>query len=237
LFSQLPENWTKCSIDQISFMIGSGSTPKGGKKNYQESGIRFIRSQNVLDQKLNFTEIAYINETIHKNMYRTHVYFGDVLLNITGASIGRVASYTDDKPANVNQHVCIIRLVRLIPEWITLFLASEFGQDQIMSKQSGMTREGLNYEQLRQITLPLPPIEEQKEILKIYNRCLSTIECVEKVVIKEIENTELLKQSILKSAFEGNLISTNNGEEDENLSKHLDVKKSYDHQTKLDNWT
>ena len=98
-------------LGEFTNHVSSGATPKGGQKVYITQGIPFIRSQNVMMNKIVYDDISYIPIEIHESMNRSKVLKNDVLLNITGASIGRVAVYEgEDNMANVNQHVCIIRL-------------------------------------------------------------------------------------------------------------------------------
>ena len=98
-------------LGDICQKIGSGSTPKGGREVYLDSGIPIIRSQNVLNGILDMKDVAYISKEQHQKMKGTWVHPNDILLNITGASIGRSCVVPEDiQTANVNQHVCIIRL-------------------------------------------------------------------------------------------------------------------------------
>ena len=94
--------------DKLSF-VSSGATPKGGKETYLSEGVLFIRSQNILCGSHDFSDAAFISEETHNEMSRSQVKYGDVFLNITGASIGRSAWMDLDIPANVNQHVAILR--------------------------------------------------------------------------------------------------------------------------------
>ena len=99
-------------------------------------------------------------------MSRSQVKYGDVFLNITGASIGRSAWMDLDIPANVNQHVAILRVgSELDRVYLSLFLNSDMGQNQILALQSGGTREALNYSQIRQLHIPLPSLETQQAIV------------------------------------------------------------------------
>lgn len=83
--------------------IGSGSTPRGGHKSYVSNGIPLIRSQNVLMRSFTTAGLARITHETHAEMAGTKVQPGDVFLNITGASIGRVCVVPDEIcPANVN---------------------------------------------------------------------------------------------------------------------------------------
>ncbi|MDD2415052.1 MAG: restriction endonuclease subunit S, partial [Eubacteriaceae bacterium] len=115
---------------------------------------------------VNFTDAVYIDEGTDEEMRNSRVLKQDVLLNITGASIGRSAVYSSVGKANVNQHVCIIRSLsnKTIPEFIHYCLSSEIGQKQIDSYQAGGAREGLNFQQISKISFLFPDSNEQKEI-------------------------------------------------------------------------
>ena len=99
-------------------------------------------------------------------MKNSRVNFGDVLLNITGASIGRSAVFKDNFSANVNQHVCIIRptLSQLDSDFLNQYLTSSNGQQTIYESQAGGGREGLNFQSISEFKIPLPNISEQQQI-------------------------------------------------------------------------
>jgi type I restriction enzyme, S subunit len=86
---ELPKGWEWVRLGDITSKIGSGSTPRGGKSVYQTQGIKFIRSQNVWDNGLWLDDIVCISDSTHERMSNTAVLPNDLLLNITGASIGR----------------------------------------------------------------------------------------------------------------------------------------------------
>jgi type I restriction enzyme S subunit len=69
----IPKGWLWVRLGELTCKIGSGSTPHGGKEVYQNSGIPFIRSQNVWDNGLNLDEVAYITEITHDKMSGTKV--------------------------------------------------------------------------------------------------------------------------------------------------------------------
>ena len=111
-------------------------------------------------------DVAFIDEETHASFDGTEILEDDVLLNITGASIGRSA-IADARivGGNVNQHVCIVRAKRgeLKPILLNQFLISERGQAQIDSFQAGGNRQGLNFGQIRTFEIPLPPTKEEQE--------------------------------------------------------------------------
>lgn len=154
----IPEDWEVLSVGECSVKVGSGKTPTGGESVYVDSGHPFIRSQNVGWGNLVLSDVAFITDEIHNSFLGTELKEHDVLLNITGASIGRCA-LADQRivGGNVNQHVCIIRTdsKKLISKLLVELINSEFGQNQIDSYQAGGNREGLNFTQVRQLKFAL----------------------------------------------------------------------------------
>lgn len=168
--------WEELELGPLTTKVGSGITPTGGDKNYKTKGRPFVRSQNVGWGELILNDVAFIDEETHQSFDSTEIKVSDVLLNITGASIGRSA-VADSRVAggNVNQHVCIIRARQdgLNPALLNHFLISERGQKQIDSFQAGGNRQGLNFAQIRSFNIPLPPTEnEQRRIAD----CLASLD-------------------------------------------------------------
>ena len=174
---ELPEGWCWCRLQSLSIKIGAGSTPTGGSAVYTTSGIKFIRSQNVYNDGLILTDVAYISEEINQKKSGSIVKAKDILLNITGGSIGRCALVPDEFDiANVNQHVMIIRLMNLeLRKYIHSVIISSYIQAQILSKQVGSGRGGLSAETLSTFLIPLPPMDEQVSIIGKLNNCISQV--------------------------------------------------------------
>ncbi len=162
----VPEHWGIVKTKKIATRISSGKTPSGGAEVYVDDGVIFIRSQNVHDDGLRLDDVVKIPYAIDEAMANTRVKAGDILLNITGASIGRSCVVPSDfSNGNVNQHVCVIRLreSELIP-YVELFFKSINIKNQIDLAQNGAAREGLNFEQIGGLLLCMPPLLEQIEI-------------------------------------------------------------------------
>lgn len=167
----IPHDWEVVSLGEYTRKIGSGKTPRGGEAVYTLSGIPFVRSQNVGYGRMHLKGLSYISTALHNEQKSSEIGANDVLLNITGASIGRCS--VADKyvvGGNVNQHVCIIRVdpSSFTSSFLCNFLLSNNGQEQIQLLQSGGSREGINFGQLGNIKVPLPPtIEEQRRIAEV----------------------------------------------------------------------
>ena len=200
---RIPAGWKASRIGEHVTKVGSGVTPKGGSASYLDEGIPLIRSQNVLFGRLDLSDVAYISDEQHDKMKGSKLNPNDVLLNITGASIGRCCILPETiTEANVNQHVCIIRTTEILTsEYTAYFLNSEFGQSQIWSLQAGGNREGLNFQQIRSFKIPVPPVEEQKEIAKI----LSTADKKLEHLTTQKTQTEQLKKGMMQKLLTGQI--------------------------------
>jgi type I restriction enzyme S subunit len=175
-------------LGEVADKINSGKTPLGGEAVYTKNGILFIRSQNVNNDRLELDNSVFIPESVNNQMKNSIVKPNDILLNITGASLGRSCVISDDfNIGNVNQHVCIIRLNQYSnPRFIQPILSSNRGQIIIKSLQTGSGREGLNFESIKNIKLSIPILEEQQKIasfLSIVNDRIIT----QNKIIKELE--------------------------------------------------
>ena len=85
---EVPDSWEWTTIGNLCSKIGSGSTPKGS--NYSSEGVLFFRSQNVHNDGILLDDIKYISDEVHQSMIGTEVLPNDLLLNITGGSLGAV---------------------------------------------------------------------------------------------------------------------------------------------------
>ena len=221
---EIPDEWRWVTFNEVCTFIGSGVTPKGGQAVYTDSGIPFIRSQNVLNGKLDLSDVAYISDEINEKMKRTQIIGGETLLNITGASIGRSCYVPQEQSVgNVNQHVCILRFKNYINGYIPqLWLNSPKMQEFINFNQVGQTRQALNFKQIRGIYFPLPPLQEQLEMVRIIKYEINKLDVVCNSLANLAVRIDTMKKSILAKAFRGEL-GTNNPNEDSaiNLLKEV----------------
>ena len=207
---EIPDNWVWTTIEDICSKIGSGSTPKGS--NYSANGIPFFRSQNVYNDRLVYDDIRYISEEVHQKMKGTEVLANDLLLNITGGSLGRCAVVPADfNCGNVSQHVCIMRSVLVEPEYFhALVLSSYFAKSM---KITGSGREGLPKYNLEQMFFPLPPLTEQQRIVTEIEHWFALLDQIgqEKSDLQTI--IKQTKSKILDHAIHGKLVPQDQNDE------------------------
>ncbi|MGP8214240.1 MAG: restriction endonuclease subunit S [Bacteroidia bacterium] len=191
--------WEERKLGDAALKINSGKTPLGGEAIYLSEGVLFIRSQNINNNRLELENPVFISEEINSGMKNSIVQPNDILLNITGASLGRSCVVPDNFiVGNVNQHVCIIRLSKdNNPRFVQPILASHKGQNLFISLQTGSGREGLNFESIKKMHFFFPSLKEQNRIASF----LSIIDERIRTQSKIIEDLESLQKELSKRLF------------------------------------
>ncbi|WIF95097.1 restriction endonuclease subunit S [Caminicella sporogenes] len=210
---ELPEGWVWAKLGQLSFYITSGS--RNWAKYYSTSGALFIRTQNINTNRLVLDNVVYVKLPENVEGKRSLVEQYDILTTITGANVGKCALVNEAIPeAYVSQSVALIKLVdKSIAKYIYLsMLSPEAGGGELTSLAYGIGRPVLSLENIRNIHIPLAPIEEQNEIVNIVEDLLNKEE--ETLNMIELDETiQMLEKSILAKAFRGEL-GTNNSDEE-----------------------
>ena len=158
--------WARITLASLCTKLGSGATPRGGKAAYKTSGIPLIRSMNVHNGYFESKDLAYIDEIQAKKLDNVTLHKGDVLLNITGASVARSCLLPDYLAGGrVNQHVSIVRCDpnRMLPRVLNSIFTSDSYQRFLLehSRMAGATREAITKDDLETMTVPLPPLRLQ----------------------------------------------------------------------------
>lgn len=154
------------SLSSITSKIGSGSTPRGGNSVYSDSGISFIRSQNVLDMDFSTENLAFINDSQAEKLNNVIVEKNDILLNITGDSIARCTVVPEEiLPARVNQHVSIIRCKNTEESKYVMYYLQYMKKYLLQISKVGGTRNALTKEAIGK--LPIKISDDCNKISKI----------------------------------------------------------------------
>ena len=219
---EVPDSWEWTTIGNLCSKIGSGSTPKGS--NYSSEGVLFFRSQNVHNDGILLDDIKYISDEVHQSMIGTEVLPNDLLLNITGGSLGRCAIVPNEiDKGNVSQHVCILRPIIISSNYFHALILSTFFSKSM--KITGSGREGLPKYNLEQMMFPLPPLAEQHRIVTEIECWFFLIDIIESS--KEDLQTAIkqAKNKILDLAIHGKLVPQDpNDEPASELLKRINPK-------------
>jgi type I restriction enzyme S subunit len=214
---RIPKEWECLTIKEIAERLRSGVTPKGGSDVYEKEGVLLIRSQNVYSYGFKLEDVAYINEEINNRMLGSQLKEFDVLLNITGASIGRATYVPEGFPrANVNQHVCAIRLKKADVNnaiFLSSYLNSINGQNQIYQNIAGSNREGINYTQIKEINVPF--FNNDFELEKFSEMVTKSNERINSE-IKTLSKLQSLKTGLMQDLLSGKVRVNNLMKEKQN---------------------
>ena len=206
---EIPEGWVWANLDQLTVRVTKGSSPGWQGFEYQDTGVLFVRSQNVGWGDLRLKDRVYLDPGFNEIERKAIVQSGDVLLNIVGASIGR-ACKADERldGANTNQAVAGIRPVSAeLSNYLVSWLVSPAGQHAVFKNVVETARANLSLEQVRAIAVPLPPSAE----IAAVEMAFGMVETENADILAAVnENRALaddLRQSILAAAFRGELVA------------------------------
>ncbi len=196
----LPDGWEWHKLKELTKKIGSGATPKGGDKAYKQSGISLIRSLNVHDCFFKEDKLAFIDNEQASALKNVIVESGDVLLNITGASIARCCVVPDEfLPARVNQHVTIIRPAEKVDSKFLNYLIvnPKFKSQLLWQGAGGATRQALTKAMVEELDIPLPSLPEQKRIVEKLDALLTRID----TAIEHLQESGTLADALSKNGL------------------------------------
>ena len=200
------KKWTIKRLVELSILITNGTTPSGGSENYIDSGVVFLRSQNVWKNRIDLEDTVYISSSLHKIMNKSRVIYNDILITKTGrintenSSLGRAAIYKEkNKEANINGHVYLIRLKDTVnPEYILSILTGEAYREYIRRVcVGGIDKRQINLNHVEDFPIIVPPLDLQNRFAEY----VSSIDKSKLAVKKSLEELEILKKSLMQKYF------------------------------------
>ena len=165
-------NFKTSSLASLSSLITKGTTPTTLGYAHSDSGIPFLRVQNIFSGQVNFKEdTLFIDSNTHTALKRSQIQGGDVLVTIAG-TIGRTGVVPHDAPEmNCNQAVAIVRPTPEIERsYLRHWLDSQEARSQMLGSTVTGTISNLSLSQLGELRVPLPPLEEQRRIAAILDQ-------------------------------------------------------------------
>lgn len=194
-------------LQQCTEFVTSGS--RGWAKYYSEGGAFYIRVGNVGrgDISLLRDDVQHVSPPAGAEGQRTLVQPGDIVVTIT-ADLGRVGIVPEDLgEAYVNQHVALVRLKNIRnAAFVSWYLTSEYGQEQLLEKNRGATKAGLGLDDIRAVRVPLPPSHVQEETILRIEHAFAWIDRLAAEATSARKLIDHLDQAILAKAFRGELV-------------------------------
>lgn len=205
--------WKDFELKELTTKIGSGATPRGGQEAYKAEGISLIRSQNILDFSFSYSGLAFIDDEQAHDLRNVIIEKDDVLINITGDSVARVAKVPDNVlPARVNQHVAILRAdkEKLDSDYLLYYLLNPvFKRHLLRIASDGATRNALTKADLEELIIVAPEdVNMQREIanlLSVYDQKIALLR-------QQNQDLEELAQTLFKRWFVEFEFPNENGE-------------------------
>jgi len=208
-FSALAEKYATRSLGSFEPHVTSG--PRGWGSRYAETGVRFYRAQDIgPDGRIKMEPKIFVRPPgpNENDPRRAFLENGDLVLVITGATVGRCAVFSSNhEPGYINQHVALCRLPReeIDPYYVLWGLRSPMGQEQLLGQRYGQGKPGLNLTNVRRLEVPFPPVKEQRRIVIYLDDLQARVSAVQALQAATAAELEALLPSVLDKAFKGEL--------------------------------
>ena len=212
---EVPEGWVWCRLEDIAY-VAAGSTPS--KESFVENGVPYIKMYNLRNQKIDFEfHPQYITEEVHNNkLGRSRTQPGDLLMNIVGPPLGKLAIIPESLPeANFNQAAVLIRPFKFKPA-ITQYLfyyLSELSEINSISTKGSAGQVNISLTQSQQMRIALPPLAELERITQKIESLFSKIGVLETSIDNIYDHISKIKSGILEKALSGKLVSQDKTDE------------------------
>jgi type I restriction enzyme, S subunit len=202
---ELPEGWKLVKLSEVAKKITDG---EHFRPQTQETGIPFLSAKDVRDNGVSFEESLFISEdTAKKALLRCNPKRGDILIVSRGATVGRMCIVKTDRVFCLLGSVILVKpKSELSNEFLTYILKSPQINRKLISISGATAQQAIYLRDINQVELPLPPLEEQQQIVQEIENRLSVCDKIEETITDSLKQAEALRQSILKKAFEGKII-------------------------------
>ena len=197
------EKYPKTILGTIASLVTKGASPSWQGVSYinDETQTLFITSENVLNNSIDLTKLKYVENKINEIQPRSILQKGDILINIVGASIGRVAEFNLENKTNINQAVCLLRIPNentLNKKYLLYYMNSEDAMKYYLENQVSVARANLSLKNISDMDIPTPPIELQNQFADFVKH----IDKLKFTIKQSIEKLNLCYQSLMKEYFE-----------------------------------
>jgi len=198
---EIPDNWVWCRLGEITY-ITSGSTPS--QTAFVESGIPYLKMYNLRNQKIDFFhKPQYIKEEVHNGqLKRCRAYSGDIVMNIVGPPLGKIAIIPEDLPeCNFNQAAVLIRPLKKEMNHFIFWYLNELSEIRAIETKGVAGQDNISVTQAHNMRVPLPPIAEQKRIVQKLDELMQYCNELEASIKQSQSQNEKLLQQVLREAL------------------------------------
>ena len=205
---EVPNSWVWCRLEDIAY-VASGSTPD--KTCFVENGVPYIKMYNLRNQKIDFAyHPQYITEEVHNGkLQRSRTEVGDLIMNIVGPPLGKLAIIPTTLPqANFNQAAILIRPYKfkeVLVSYLKVYL-EEMSEINSIATRGSAGQVNISLTQSQNMRIPIPPLNEVRRIIEEVSKYDILIDSL-KQNITDIQNLiAYTKSKILDLAIHGKLV-------------------------------
>jgi len=213
---RLTEDWRKNKLqewkferaDAICAKVQSGGTPKAG---FSPQGTPFLKVYNIVNQRIDFDyKPQFIAQEVHEGELKKSITLpDDVLMNIVGPPLGKVAIVSSTSPSwNINQAITLFRpSKRILSKWIYIVLCEGTPIRSVLKSTKGSVGQvNISLSQCRAFSIPVPSIEEQSEIVRRVEKLFAFADRLEERLTQAQAAVQKLTPALLAKAFRGELV-------------------------------
>jgi len=208
---KLPEGWKWVRLNTVCNKIQDGShfSPKIQYDEPGENRFPYITAKNIRNNYMDFSKLTYVDREFHESIYeRCNPEYGDVLLTKDGVNTGEVTLNSLKEAFSLLSSVCIFKTKRneLDSGFLKYFIQSPLGSRAVSDSMTGTAIKRIILRKIKEAEIIQPPLPEQHAIVAEIESRLSVCDKIEESIEHSLKQSEALRQSILKKAFEGKLV-------------------------------
>ena len=198
----LPNGWEWKKLDDITELITKGTTPTTNGYKFQNSGINFLKIENIVNGEIDLSTIEmFISEEAHQSQKRSQLQENDVLFSIAG-TIGDTAIVKKEHlPMNINQAIALIRPKNILNTFFLKYSLLSIISQNTKDKQRGGAIKNISLGDIKDLNYPLPPLEEQKRIVAKLDILFAKIDKAIALHQKNIDEANVFMASVLNDVF------------------------------------
>ncbi len=207
VFAQKGEGWVDRQLASLCHEITVGHVGSM-KAEYKESGIPFLRSQNIRPFEVSMENVMFIDDTFHRALKKSQLRPGDLAIVRTGYP-GTAAVIPPELPDSNCSDLVIVRPTKEVnPHFLAAFFNSAFGKQLVLGKIVGAAQKHFNVTAAKEVMLHLPPVAEQLNIIRMGGSLREETQRLARLYERKLAALETLKKSLLHQAFAGKLTSS-----------------------------
>ena len=204
VFTQRGEGWVDRQLSTLCQGITVGYVGPMATQ-YRESGIPFLRSQNIRPFEVSLENVVFINEAFHRSLKKSCLRAGDLAIVRTGYPGTAAVIPPELADANCSDLVIVRPTPEVNPHFLAAFFNSAFGKQLVLGKIVGAAQKHFNVGAAKDVWLHLPPMAKQIEIIGLVSTLRQETQRLESIYQQKLAALDELKQSLLHQAFTGQL--------------------------------